>query len=88
MPAIARNGDICGGAISATATKTTVNDQPVARIGDQVASHGDSPHDSAVMVEGSSTVIVEGIGVCREGDAASCGHTIELGAGSPSTNAG
>jgi uncharacterized Zn-binding protein involved in type VI secretion len=28
------------------------------------------------MSEGSDNVFVNSIGVCREGDAASCGHTI------------
>ena len=81
MPAIARDGDLCGGQIVATATRTKVNGKLVARIGDQVLPHGNPPHDSAVMVEGSSTVIVEGKGVCRKGDAASCGHVVAAGSG-------
>ncbi|MEO8603373.1 MAG: PAAR domain-containing protein [bacterium] len=76
MPFVARNGDSCGGTIIATALRTTVNGLAVARIGDQVTSHGDPPHHNAHMVEGSLTVLAEGIGVCRFGDAASCGHTI------------
>ena len=86
MPAIARNDDLCGGAIIATATKTFVNSKLVARIGDKVTSHGTGAHSVAVMVEGSSTVLAEGIGVCRLGDAASCGHTVS--AASPDVYAG
>ena len=86
MPAVARDGDLCGGAIVATATATAVNGLAPARIGDAVEPHGDPPHDSATMVEGSATVLVEGVGVCRVGDAASCGHTITTG--SPNVAAG
>jgi len=43
--------------------------------GDRVASHGDSPHSSAVMVEGSSWFTWNGIPVVFEGHKASCGHT-------------
>ncbi|MGR9106760.1 MAG: PAAR domain-containing protein, partial [Gammaproteobacteria bacterium] len=42
-------------------------------IGAAIQPHGVSPHDAAVMTEGSSTVYAEGIAVCREGDLASCG---------------
>jgi len=86
MPAIARDGDLCGGAIIATATKTKVNGLAPARIGDLVAPHGD--HVGAKMLTGSTTVIVEGKGVCRVGDAADCGHTIEEGDASGDTFAG
>jgi uncharacterized Zn-binding protein involved in type VI secretion len=88
MPAIARNGDLCGGVIIATATTTRVNGQLVARIDDPVASHGEPPHNAATMAEGSSTVIIEGKGVCRVGDAATCGHTILEGDASENTFAG
>jgi uncharacterized Zn-binding protein involved in type VI secretion len=86
MPGIARLGDPCGGTIIATAIRTLVNSLPVARLGDQITPHGDSPHDSAVLIEASSTVFAEGIPVCRLGDAASCGHTIS--GASTDTNAG
>jgi uncharacterized Zn-binding protein involved in type VI secretion len=76
MIKIARHGDICGGAIIATATKTFVNGKKVARIGDRVTSHGTGGHSGAVMIEGSTDVFAEGIGVCRYGDAASCGHRV------------
>jgi len=79
MPAIARHNDPCGGTIIATAVKTKINGLAVARVGDAITPHGNSPHNSAVMIEGSSTVTVEGVAVCRVGDAASCGHTITAG---------
>lgn len=92
MPAVARDGDLCGGeaggAITATAMTTTVNGLAPVRIGDPIAPHGEPPHAAATMLEGSETVFFEGIGVCRVGDAASCGHTIEEGDASPDTNAG
>lgn len=86
MPKVARHGDPCGGTIIATAIKTFVNGILVARIGDAITSHGTGAHAAATMIEGSATVKAEGIGVCREGDAASCGHTIT--AASPDTFAG
>lgn len=86
MPGVARAGDICGGAIIATATKTRVNGILAARLGDSIVSHGDSPHDSATMAAASTTVRVEGIYVCRVGDAGTCGDTVA--AGSPTVNAG
>lgn len=48
---------------------------PVVVKGDKVASHGDSPHSSAVMVEGSSWFTWNGIPVVFEGHKASCGHS-------------
>ena len=86
MPALARHGDPCGGTCIASAVKTFVNDILVVRLGDLITPHGESPHESAVMVEASSTVFAEGIAVCRVGDAASCGHTIS--SASPDTFAG
>lgn len=73
---IARNGDTCGGAIIATATKTFVNGILVARLGDAVETHGTGPHAAATMVEASSTIFAEGIAVCRQGDHASCGDSV------------
>jgi len=86
MGVIGLNGDSAGGAVTATAIKTLIEGKSPIRIGDLVASHGVGPHIAATMVEGSTTVIVEGIGVCRQGDAASCGHT--LTATATKTNAG
>lgn len=42
-------------------------------LGDDVAGHGDAPHDAPVMAEGSSFVRINGIAVCRQGHLASCG---------------
>lgn len=77
MPGIARVGlDTAGGTILGGNQSTVyVNGALAAVIGDDVSPHGDIPHDSPTMVEGSSTVFINKIGVCREGDAASCGHT-------------
>ena len=77
MPGIARVGvDTAGGLITGGGQSTVfVNSSLAAVIGDAVASHGSSPHDTAVMVGGSTTVFIEGIGVCRAGDLASCGDS-------------
>jgi len=76
MPGIARTGDdTCGGTLL-TSLQSTVfaNGSLVAVIGTPVESHGTGVHASAVMVEGSSKVFINGIGVCRDGDLCSCGH--------------
>lgn len=52
----------------------TVDGSPVVLLGDPVAGHGISPHDSPVMVGSSSWMTLDGVPVCRAGDAASCGH--------------
>lgn len=62
------------------------NGSLVAVIGDAVAGHGSGSHAAPTLAVGSTTVFAGGKGVCRQGDAASCGHTI--GSGSPDTNAG
>ena len=77
MPGIARDAgkDVAGGPDITGSNNVFANGKPVVRIGDLIASHGLSPHDSAVMIQGSSNVFVNGKKVCRAGDAASCGHT-------------
>lgn len=73
---IAVNGDIAGGAVASSTTKMIVNGKGVIRLGDHVTSHGDSPHDAAVMAQATSGLSVGGIPVCRDGDLASCGDAI------------
>lgn len=77
MPGIARiNQDSAGGTIVGNLAPTVfVNNQPVAVKGADVAGHGLPPHSSPVMNGASSTVFANNIPVCREGDAATCGHT-------------
>lgn len=64
-----------GGVCIASATQTPINDLQPIRIGDNhicpIPGHGGS-----VVVGGSQTVIVEGVGVSRLGDSTSCGATI------------
>lgn len=88
MPAIARVGiDSCGGLIIGNlAPNCKVDGSPIVLVGAAIAAHGIGSHAAAVMVQGSSKVKVNGISVCRVGDAASCGHTIT--SGSPKSNAG
>lgn len=77
MPGIARVGvDTAGGIILGGGQNSVfVNSSLVAVIGDAVAGHGPGVHASPVMAEGSTNVFANNIGVCREGDAASCGDT-------------
>jgi uncharacterized Zn-binding protein involved in type VI secretion len=76
MPGIARNAgaDVAGGSIAAGSPNVFADNQPVARIGDAVAGHGDGPHAGPVMAAGSPNVFANNIPVSREGDPASCGH--------------
>lgn len=77
MPGAARKSqDTAGGTIISGAESVIVNGTPVARRGDNIASHAPygSPHASPVMVGASSSVFAEGRPVSRQGDNASCGH--------------
>lgn len=50
--------------------------QSVVVVGDLVAAHGDPPHSPPpAMVAGTEQIRVGGAAVCRQGHAASCGHT-------------
>ena len=78
MPGIARDSrkDTAGGALIQGSSNVLVNGKPAVRKGDLVEAHGLPPHSpSPTMVGCSNTVFVNSKGVCREGDAASCGHT-------------
>lgn len=78
MPGVSRVGvDSAGGLIVGNLAPTVfVNGAPVAVQGAAVQSHPPiPPHVGApVMVGCSGTVFAHSIGVCRLGDAASCGH--------------
>lgn len=69
-------GDLAGGPVIASQTFFTVNNLPVVRLGDIVTPHGDSPHDSALMVGHSPWFTVDGIPVCKTTDLASCGDLL------------
>jgi len=76
MPGICRQQiDSAGGTLQQGSPSVFINGAPAVRVGDAVAGHGLSPHDSPVMQEGSQSVRVNGLAVCRAGDAASCGDT-------------
>lgn len=78
--------DAAGGIIAeALAPSVQVNGALVAVLGCAVAPHGAGAHAGPVMAEASSTVFAEGVGLCRAGDAASCGH---LASGSGNVSAG
>lgn len=67
--------DSAGGTITGPgASQVRINGVPVALLGDRVASHGNGSHSSASMVEASTVVRINGVGIVRAGDAASCGH--------------
>ena len=87
MPGISRNGqDVAGGTAIEGSLNVSVNSKGVVRLGDKVASHGLAPHaPTPPMTSSSTTVKVNGFGVVKAGDTASCGHTIS---GSSNVNAG
>lgn len=76
MPTVAIDQDVAGGAVTATATKCTVNGKAVVLLGDSVEEHGDDEHASATMKEGSLKFTVEGRPVCVTGDKATCDDAI------------
>lgn len=77
MPGVARIGlDSAGGThIGGGSGNVYVNGLPVQTLNGQVAGHGKHEHSGPNMVTASATVYAGGIGVCRAGDVASCGHT-------------
>ena len=81
MKGVGRVGvDSAGGVITGViAPNVIVNGEPIVLVGAAITPHGTGTHASSAMAEGSSTVFVNGIAVCRTGDAASCGHTLSDG---------
>ncbi|RRY08804.1 PAAR domain-containing protein [Brucella anthropi] len=77
MPGIACVGvDSAGGKqLGMQAAKFKVRGAPAVVVGDAVAGHGLFPHNAPVMAQGTAKFRIKGIPVCREGHAASCGHT-------------
>jgi uncharacterized Zn-binding protein involved in type VI secretion len=73
MPGISRAGiDTAGGIIQPTQMVFFINGAPVATQGASVTGHGSGSHASAVMVQGSSILTVNGVGVVLAGMLASC----------------
>ncbi|MBF0590184.1 MAG: hypothetical protein HQL53_13770 [Magnetococcales bacterium] len=68
------NVDAAGGTIRSLQNWVTIDDDPWAVIGSPVDGHGLPPHGSPVMAEGVDWITIDGIPICRAGNAASCGH--------------
>lgn len=76
MPGVCRAFlDTAGGMILVGDPLVVIDGSPVCVEGNPVESHGDEPHDEAIMVSGSALFVVNGIPVCTEASQASCGHT-------------
>lgn len=77
MPGATRvNVDTAGGLITGPGVPTVrIRGDTAAVVGDAVANHGDSPHDSATLSTGSAKVRIRGEVAVRAGDLATCGHT-------------
>lgn len=78
MPGVSRvQQDSAGGTIvGVLAPGVYVNGTNIVCLGAAVTPHPPAPpHTSAPsMAQASATVFADGIPVCRQGDAASCGH--------------
>lgn len=84
MPGIATIGiDSAGGIIvsNVNSCKVYVNGSEAALAGAIIAPHDSGPHLTAKMTSSSGSVFINGLGIVRAGDAASCGH-IASGSGS------
>lgn len=76
MPAIIRDYlDSAGGTIGTPLQIFCLEDgNPIAILGERVESHGEYPHTENQMIQASSYVKINNIGICRVGDQAKCGH--------------
>lgn len=73
MPGVVRKVvDAAGGPLAAGSDNVFVNGSSAVRWGDLVSNHGLSPHATPTMAGYSPDVFVNNLGVCRQGDAASC----------------
>ncbi len=78
MPLATRSGiDNAGGGLISSVGQSFVSIDSVRWIvvGDPVADHGTGSHDAATMAAGAGFVSIDGVAVCRLGDAATCAHT-------------
>lgn len=76
MPGVCRAFlDTAGGTILVGDSTVIIDGVPVCVEGNPVQDHGDSPHNSAVMMNGTSSFVVNGVPVCTEASQASCGHS-------------
>lgn len=77
MAGASRKGiDEAGGVLLEGDETVLVNGAAFAFDGVSVARHGDAPHSSPTMIASTGSVFVGGIPVIREGDSATCGHTV------------
>jgi uncharacterized Zn-binding protein involved in type VI secretion len=75
MTGISRDNDSAGGDLIPSQSSVYANGKLVIVDGNDVAGHGDSPHDAPTIIAGSNNVFAEGIAVVKQGDSATCGHT-------------
>jgi hypothetical protein len=52
---------------------------PIAKVGDEIATHGPAPHIGATVIQGSPDTFLSGIPMSHVGDACSCLCTILTG---------
>lgn len=73
-----------GNIVSGCIASVLINGLPAAVVGSVSCPHSPwgsphPPHDAAVVVSGSSSVLCNGIPLARAGDPLSCGHAIAVG---------
>lgn len=73
------SGTVCAITINTGAKSVFVESSPLSLVGDQVAPHGEPPHSSSFVVNGSNTVFAEGRPITLVGSATTCGHPITFG---------
>ena len=67
--------DLCGGLITSSLnTGVTIDNRAIVVVGAFIASHGSGPHAAARLQIGSA-VTIDGRGIIRSGDRATCTHT-------------
>ena len=76
---IMSSGTDCALIINTGALSVNVEGMPISVTGDQVSPHGEPPHASSFVTNGSSTVFAEGRPITLVGSATTCGHPIIFG---------
>lgn len=66
--------DLAGGVILTGSSNVFIEGVPIALNNATVQSHGNSPHNFAVVAATTTKVFVNNIPVIRQGDRASCAH--------------
>lgn len=78
-PVARKADDTAGGIVIEGRLSVIVNDRPIATRSDMIQPHGAGAHGGPVITGHALTVFAEDQEVARQGDPASCGHTLGPG---------